>query len=257
MFEFKFDLFFIFLIASMTTSPIANRTYTDHWVIWNVGQGQWVTHVLSDSCQHYDAGGEVQAFKNIKNAVLHKCGNKLNKIFLSHWDLDHYNHISSLARSVRRLCWQIQAPPSSGNSYDISPSVARVMQLKIPLCPIDLTDSPIQSWQPKEGREKNDRSLVFKDERFLIPGDSPVDQEKKWVHDLKGLTSVKVLIVGHHGSRTSTSIELLKQLPNLKVAVVSARSRRYGHPHKSVTKRFSKNKTPILKTEDWGSIIFY
>lgn len=71
------------------------------------------------------------------------------------------------------------------------------------------------------------------------------------------LKSVRVLALGHHGSRTSTSKDLLKELPNLKLAIASARKRRYGHPHRETVEALGKFKVPILSTEDWGNIVIW
>jgi competence protein ComEC len=47
--------------------------------------------------------------------------------------------------------------------------------------------------------------------------------------------------LGHHGSKTSTSIELL-ELFKPAVSIVSAGLKnRYGHPHKSVIDRIQSN----------------
>jgi competence protein ComEC len=63
------------------------------------------------------------------------------------------------------------------------------------------------------------------------------------------------LILGHHGSQTSSSQAFLTQArPGL--AIASARRARYGHPHRKVVSRLRQKKIPTLTTEDWGSLFF-
>ena len=110
------------------------------------------------------------------------------------------------------------------------------------------------SWKPQTGISANDLSWVQFDSGFLLPGDSTKSAEKIWSNDFKNISETKVLVLGHHGSRTSTSAALLNKLPHLQMTIASARKARYGHPNTEVLQRLRIKKTPVLKTEDWGSI---
>lgn len=88
---------------------------------------------------------------------------------------------------------------------------------------------------------------------MLLTGDSTKIQEKIWPKKL--FISYNYLTLGHHGSRTSTSAELLNSLKNLKQAIVQARYKKYKPSHYSVVYRLKDYKVPLLKTEDWGNIL--
>jgi competence protein ComEC len=111
-------------------------------------------------------------------------------------------------------------------------------------------------FKPWKARNSNDQSEILFSTTFqvIFPGDSSKAQEKYWREQAPAYT--KGLILGHHGSSTSTSKELLKQMPSLKWAVASARFRRYGHPHWKVAELLKKHRIPLLKTEDWGHLHF-
>ena len=89
-----------------------------------------------------------------------------------------------------------------------------------------------------------------------MPGDSPIQLEKLWATDFKSITLTRILILGHHGSRTSTGKDLLAHLPQLQFSIASARYAKYKHPHQETLNRLSEYNIPILKTEDWGNIWF-
>lgn len=226
--------------------PAANAPLRQNfWIVWNIGQGQWVTHVLTDECLHFDAGGEPGTFKKMRAQLITNCGRKQNKLLLSHWDMDHFLHIPFLAKTIPRLCWQFKPRFGAGKA-----SVQKILNLKIKNCS---DEASIRLWTPEYARTTNDSSSVFISDSVLLPGDSPTAQEKVWS---KNLPAVKVLILGHHGSRTSTGDELLSRAPELSWAVSSARWVKYRHPHEQTLQRLYKKNIPVLRTEDWGHILF-
>lgn len=110
----------------------------------------------------------------------------------------------------------------------------------------------------QEYENTNNSSIVIKLEfgnnSFLFTGDAEVGSEKEMIEvgDLK----VDVLKVGHHGSRTSTSIDFLEQV-NPKYAVISVGAdNKYGHPHENILKRLIKQNINVLRTDQLGTIIF-
>ena len=236
--------FIVFLQLKNANAP----AHVNLWVVWNIGQGQWVTHVQSDSCNHYDMGGEFGSFKTIRKTLLSHCGNKDNRIHLSHWDFDHFMNIPAAAKSLPRLCWE--NTPEFGF---MKKSAQDVLRLGIPACK-NFTAHAV--WVPTGARTTNEASQIFFVENILMTGDSPIQQEKIWANEILNLNFTKVLVLGHHGSRTSTGKSLLQALPHLKFAIASARFQKYRHPHAETLSRLGDFNIPLLKTEDWGNIWF-
>ncbi|MDE0151073.1 MAG: hypothetical protein OXK80_01070, partial [Bdellovibrionales bacterium] len=98
---------------------------------------------------------------------------------------------------------------------------------------------------------KYSRVVILKN-KVLIPGDSPGSSEKLWLKKIKA--PITILVVSHHGSRYSTTPQLLRHLPHLKIAVASARKKRYGHPHPLVKKRLGWRGVSLLSTEQFNHI---
>lgn len=247
----KISLLILFTLITFKLSVAKNIEFVNIWIVWDIGQGQWVTHVMADTCAHFDAGGEMGSYKYVDRPLKKNCSGKNNILYLSHWDFDHYFNITSVVKNFSLVCW---ASRPALNKEGIS--IQKILDLQIPPCWDAAFDSvQVKSWIPQTGKTSNDFSAVHTSDGFLLPGDSTVKQEKHWAQILK-LQSIRVLVLGHHGSRTSTSTDLLQKIPDLKMAVASARLRKYGHPHKETLARLWKNKTPVLKTEDWGSLWF-
>lgn len=213
------------------------------FILWNVGQGQFSTFVTPQECIHFDAGGEISVTKKVKKL----CFTKMNLIYLSHWDLDHVSWVGDFHQQLFRYC---VIPPQQQPTKKFAKKIFRKLQIctrdqQNPLPQLLFHGSTDSRARP------NDQSMVYLLHNILIPGDSTSKQEHLWV---KNLSHVKYLILGHHGSKSSTSKELLRHLPDLKMAFCSARKAKYGHPDHEVTERLKRRKKPILKTEDWGSI---
>jgi competence protein ComEC len=90
---------------------------------------------------------------------------------------------------------------------------------------------PLDGWSTKKNRV-NEQSLVleiqYNSHRFLFTGDI---EEKAEKHLLHKIGKVNVLKVPHHGSKSSSSIEWIKEL-DPDVAVISCGDgNNYGHPH--------------------------
>lgn len=233
----------IYPLGLRPTAPTSDR-----WVIWNVGQGLWITGVFRHECLHLDAGGE----RFPSGAKLHDlCSSKRNYLSLSHWDLDHIGGLGALQKSLPSLC--LEHPPGGTTT---SPSKIRKVQ-SIPRCRPPSSSGLHQVHWQGQGRSSNHQSHVFIwNNSWLFPGDSPASEEKKWVRNIPHPSRIRVLIAGHHGSRTSSSTPLLSRLSGLRLAIISARHRRYGHPHIQTVIRLREAGVPALRTESWGHLIF-
>lgn len=111
----------------------------------------------------------------------------------------------------------------------------------------------------------NDSSIVgrltYGDTRVMLTGDASVDVEKSLIENLpRSELTADILKIGHHGSKTSTSLEFL-QAVRPEFAIVSAGQKNsYGHPHKAVLdnlKTFGITPSQILRTDEVGSITFH
>ena len=217
-------------------------------IIWSVGQGQMVTYSNIDSCIHFDMGGERFPAKKL----VKECGRKINKVFFSHWDWDHINFSRKAWRKLSHLC-RIGWPGGTD-----SKKKKQFLSI-IPECEKNENKIfkeiifPYHLNKKKQATEANKSSrVVIVKNYILIPGDSPGSSERLWRKYIT--TPISILIAGHHGSRYSTTEGLLKQLPYLKLAIASARRKRYGHPHPLVKKRLARKGVPLLGTEEFHHI---
>lgn len=116
--------------------------------------------------------------------------------------------------------------------------------------------APGPDYQP-ETTPKNDDSLVmrirFGSTTFLLTG----DMEKKIERQLAGeglLQHDDVIKVGHHGSRTSSTPELLA-LEHPAFGIISAGfDNSYGHPHPLIIRALEERRIAVFRTDQLGLI---
>ena len=87
----------------------------------------------------------------------------------------------------------------------------------------------------------------------LITGDMDSKTERALL-DAYPLPDIEVLLVGHHGSRYSTSAELLETVTP-EVGVVSVGSNSYGHPTEEALLRLTDAGMTVYRTDMQGNIL--
>ena len=110
-------------------------------------------------------------------------------------------------------------------------------------------------WKGGGADRVNEESIVFAIEygehRFLFTGDIEKQAEKH----LEGkIGDIDVLKVPHHGSRTSSSSQLLQELKPEFSVISCGIDNRFGHPHFETLGNLKGSK--ILRTDQLGTIIF-
>ena len=90
---------------------------------------------------------------------------------------------------------------------------------------------------------------------MLVTGDVGKVVERELV-SLQDLTDTELLIVPHHGSKYSTSDELLSEL-RPETAVISTGYNRYGHPTKETLDILNEYGVNVLRTDELGRIVLH
>lgn len=97
--------------------------------------------------------------------------------------------------------------------------------------------------------------LVYGDSEFMFTGDSPKSIEK-YLTSIRGRgLESDVLAVGHHGSKTSSSVEFLAAVAPQFAVISAGENNRYGHPHQEVVDRYESFEIPIFETKN-GMVVF-
>jgi competence protein ComEC len=195
-------------------------------------------------------------------------------LVLSHPNADHLNGLIYIARhfNVREL-WS-NGDVNTTEGYGALMAVCREEQIvvrtmdasagKMAIGPVTFTVlhplSGLHS-QPADIDQdnRNNNSLVLRvtmgETAFLLTGDIETQAERQLVNRAGRDLASTVLFVPHHGSRTSSSAELITAVSPAVVVISAGAGNRFGFPHAEVTNRYRAAGSRILVTGVNGAIL--
>ena len=193
---------------------------------------------------------------------------KLDYVFVSHGDLDHYNGIKDmLERQLLGVKIERLVMPANFQQDEKLLEILEIAKENgIDACTIEggqmisEGELEIRCLQPTKNAvlEGNAGSMVlevsFEAFDMLFTGDVEMEGENQLEKNLHG-KSYEVLKVAHHGSKNSTKESLL-EIVRPKVALISAGEHNsYGHPHSETIERLKKWNCRIYQTVEQGAIM--
>lgn len=105
--------------------------------------------------------------------------------------------------------------------------------------------------------DENDSSQIYlvkyKNLKILFTGDASIKSEETLLKNYN-LGPIDILKVGHHGSNTSTSEELLRETSPKVALISSGKDNKFNHPHQEIINRLKKFKLKIYNTQEVGTI---
>lgn len=230
--------------------------------VLDVGQGQCI--LLQSEGRNYlvDCGGDSEtAAADRAAALLQSQGiNRLDGLILTHYDRDHAaGAVLLLTRMDADVLYlpdvaDVQGYGKALRCYDDGVTQTVTYQTEIRYGNTCITLYPSQT-----GKTDNESGLcvLFQTENcdILITGDRSADGELELLAQTQ-LPELELLIVGHHGSRDSTSEALLAQTRPETAIISVSKYNRYGHPTQEVLDRLSSYGCTIYRTDEDGTVIF-
>lgn len=239
----------------------------------DVGQGDGLyvrtpsgKHFLIDGGSTSESGvGKYRIEPFLKSLAI----GKLDYVFVSHGDKDHINGIEELLKN-QKLGIQIDTlvfPVETVLDERLLKlaELAKVHETEI--VTIETGQKVIDGEMSLEclapskeytGEIGNESSmvleLVYEEFEMLFTGDLEGEGERMLVHSGK-LKDYDVLKAGHHGSKNSTSSEMLNQVQPEITIISAGKENRYGHPHKEVIERLEASGSRIYSTKNSGAVI--
>ena len=198
---------------------------------------------------------------------------QIDRMVISHSDSDHIGGAASLLK-------HIQFDLMMGSLPSSNPLIQNVHTRKIPAMPCRFRQSWIWDgveffiWHPNEetlfeyeypGRP-NEMSCVLEIRNaktsFWLTGDVERQGEAEITQrlDAEMLKTIGdrelIFMAPHHGSKTSSSVELLKKLDPDQAFAQNGYRNRYGHPHPTVSARYESLSIPFYQTPKTGAQVW-
>lgn len=225
------------------------------WVL-DVGQGLAVLLRTREHVLVYDTGARYPSDFDMGEAVvvpsLHALGmQRLDLLMVSHADNDHAGGAAAVAAAFPRAQRYAGEPERMAMPMRACVAGQAWRWDGVDFRVLSPASSPV-------GGNNNDRSCVLQVSgsagELLLTGDISTRVEPAVAAALAERELPLVLLVPHHGSRTSSSAAFIQAVqPSL--ALVSAGWRnRFGHPHPQVVQRYADAGVPLLNTAERGAI---
>ena len=229
--------------------------------VLDVGQGQSIILQSGGKTYLVDCGGNYgDDSADIAAETLLSMGiSRIDGLILTHYDADHAGGAGMLLTRIKADALFL---PNWVDEREIAMELSGYSGGEVVIVERDLEwtweDSRITVFASEILDSGNESSLcvLFQsgDCDILITGDRGTLGEKLLMKD-HTLPRLDVLVVGHHGSKYSTSTELL-EMTQPRVAVISVDAdNRYGHPAQEVLDRLEAADCDIYRTDEDGTII--
>jgi len=232
---------------------------TDVWVL-DVGQGTAVLVHSANRALLYDTGGAMGDKPVIADQILlplfMKLGiGHLDQLVVSHADRDHSAGADSISRQIP-VTQVLVGAALPGREHD-SPCVAGSRWSWVQSQTTFRVLAPALHERP---RESNNRSCVLQADiggfKLLLAGDIDAGRERELVRNWGSELSADWLLVGHHGSNSSSSHSWLKTVQAQHLVLSHAYASAFGHPHPEVLKRLSLYGGQTYSTAKQGALRF-
>ena len=192
--------------------------------------------------------------------------NKLDLIFISHYDSDHCGGLEKILKNIptdtvvlprydmmgeksTEIC---ELATNSGADVEFANSFYDYHFAGISA---DILSPAVNFLPADENSGSMVISMNIRDNKFLFTGDIDSVAENVIISSRSPLDA-DVLKVPHHGSRNSSSDEFLKKVSADYSVISAGRDNSYGHPHDETLGRLRNSGTKILRTDMNGDIKF-
>ncbi len=236
----------------------------DYMLMIDVGQGDSILLHSSKYDALIDTGGKLQNSNISKTTLIPLFKSlgirKIDYLFLTHGDYDHLGEAINLINNFNIKTVYF-------NEGNVNYNEKKIITL--------LKEKNIDYSFSKKGnkykigsfsitslnsdlKDENDSSLILygtiNKNNFLLMGDASKKSEKV-LFDNYNLPEISILKVGHHGSNTSTSSNLLETI-RPKYALISAgQNNKFGHPHQETLDNLNKFSIRTYVTSRDGAIL--
>lgn len=243
----------LLLPQDLAATPPSLRTQVS---ILDVGQGTAVVVQSGARALLYDTGGGDPNGQNMAvRAVLPYLRRQgirtLDTLVISHSDLDHSAGAAAVLDnfSVERLRYGSESPaPGKGRACRAGEAWRWPGGQTFEFLSPALETPPLS----------NDSSCVLRiqvgDRVLLLPGDIEQRREQQLVAYWGDTLRSDLLLVAHHGSRSSSTVAFLKHVRPGTAIVSSGYGNAFGHPHPLSLQRLQEQGAKILVTAADGAV---
>ena len=228
--------------------------------VLDVGQGQAILLQSGNEDFLIDCGGgnAANVSDKIAQTLLSQGIFELDGMALTHYDTDHTNAMNNLLTRIRVKRFYLPDLEKHTLYNRLKADSSNVVTLVDRDMNIPFGTGKLTFLEPGDLKSSNENCMciLFESEEcvILITGDRDRAGEGVLIQKYD-LPDVDVLIAGHHGSKYSTSLELLQSVRPEIVIISAGANNPYGHPSPDVLERLTDFGCTIYRTDEQGSVL--
>lgn len=231
----------------------------------DIGQGMAVLVETAGHRMLYDTGPGMSATSNSGTRVIvpylqAKGVRSLDMMIVSHADNDHVGGALSVMQGVKVTTVMTSLPeahPVVSQAAHHQPCLAG-QSWQWDGVTFEMLHPGVDGDGFQASVKTNARSCVLRistqDKAILLAGDIEAAQEKTLVDVMSDQLPADVLLVPHHGSRTSSTLPFLAAVHPAMAIIQAGYLNRYRHPHPVVVDRYVDRGIKLLQSDRHGAI---
>jgi len=252
------------ITAATMSSPYvrADGEMVVHYI--NVGQG--ASQLLvgpSGKTMLIDAGNNDK--EEMIVAYLQRAGiKKIDILVGTHPDADHIGGLDAVIDHFDIGQFYMPKVQSNTKTFEDVLQAAKNKGIKVNTAKADVTlqwdqGTNVQMVAPiGDYKDTNEMSAVIRvaygETSFLLTGDAETKSEEDLVSS-STMLKADVLLIGHHGSNSSTSDPFLERV-NPRYAVIQSGKNNYGHPTPEILAKLTNKNIAVFRNDTAGNIVF-
>lgn len=243
------------LAAAIVLSIVIPRQDQLRLTVLDVGEGQSILLQSAEDSFLIDCGGDsdTQAADEAAQTLLSQGIFRLDGMAVTHYDRDHVGAVENLL--TRIPVDRFYLPSMEGKKLNCpQEQVTKIINtVSIPFGNGKITFFPSEN---QKADNENCMCILFESEEcdILITGDRGRSGEKQLISQ-NSLPDVDVLIAGHHGSKNSTTQQLLQAVKPEIVIISVGSGNTYGHPAQELLNRLAEYGCTVYRTDLLGSVL--
>ena len=256
-------LTFVSLFAAAKVNALHYEEGGLNVVALDVGQGESVLLISEGHAALVDCGSKNSYIDAgaIAADYLRSAGATLDSVVLTHYHEDHANGLAALfARMDVETIYLADIDAGEGDRDEVEALAGRYgvdIHYVTEVTDVANGASTMTIYPPVGDKGANELGLTILcslgDFDTLITGDMDGKTETKLV-ETYDFPDIEVLLVGHHGSKYSSSTTLLESVTP-EVGVISVGDNSYGHPTEEALLRLTDAGMTVYRTDMQGNIL--
>jgi competence protein ComEC len=261
---------FLLLIANVFLVTLdwqnSHRVFT--FAMLNVGQGDGLFIESTTGTQIMFDAGPPRSVLGPLAKVMSPFDKSIDAVIITNPDADHIGGLTDILKNYKvgavfesgaltdsKTYQNIREEMKKKNIPDIL--ARRGMQLDIgggAVVDILFPDRDVAEWATNDGSVV--ARLVYGDTSIMLTGDATAKTEKIILSEnTSSQLKSTILKVGHHGSRTSSSIPFVKAVLPQYALISVGKDNTYGHPHQETLDTLTQFGAKIIRTDLVGTIV--